>query len=132
MTAKETKDDSTTPGYLFQFTCDIGNGKSINVSGNYPVGASTEFMNEEIDKIDAAFDRKRAQHEAPLIEERVEGTRMQIESRESDLELFLKAHPNIKGAMEANVNKMRQEIVVLKIQLARGEITLAQTRAKAK
>lgn len=126
-----TKDDSTTVGYLFQFTCDIGNGKNLHVSGNFDKGASTAEMNAEVDKIDAAFDRKRAQHEAPLIEERLEGMRMQLESREADLALFLEQHPNLKGMHEANVNKMRQEIVLLNIQKTRGEITLAQTRAKA-
>lgn len=126
-----TKDSTTTAGYLFQFTCDIGNGKSINVSGNFDKGASTADMNAEVDKIDAAFDRKRAQHEAPLLEERTEGIRMQIESREADLELFEQQHPGAKGQFASNVNKMKQEIVMLQIQLARGQITLAQTQKRA-
>lgn len=125
--------ETTKPvGYLFQMTCDCGNGKQLHVSGNFPVDATTAYMNTEIDKIDAAFDRQRAKHELPLIAERIEGTRQQLESRESDLEQLIKQHPNPRDNSPVNstIHKAKAEIAALKVAIARGEITLAETQLK--
>lgn len=126
-------DATKAPGYLFQITCDCGNGKNLHVSGNFPVGADSAHMNGEVDKINAVFDRQRAKHEVPLIEERIEGTKQQLESREADLELLIKQHPNLndKSPIHSNINKAKAEIAALKVSVVRGEITLAETRQKA-
>lgn len=122
--------DTKTPGYLFHLVCDTGNGKQLQVSTNFPADASIATMNAEVDKINEVMDRLRAKHEVPLIEERLEGTRQQLESQEADLELYLKKYGE-KSRDQANVNKMQQQIAALRVSIARGEITLAQTRVKA-
>ena len=118
-------------GYLFQMTCDCGNGKTLHVSGNYALGATAADMNAEIDKINDTFDRMRAKHEVPLIEERLEGTRIELESKVGDLETFRRTHPNPKVLDQQNMRKQEHNIASLKVAIARGEITLAQTKLKA-
>ncbi len=122
--------DTKTPGYLFHLVCDTGNGKQLQVSTNFPSDTTIEAMNAEVDKINTVMDRLRAKHECPLIEERLEGTRQQLESQETDLELYLKKYGE-KARDAAQVNKMQQQIAALKVAIARGEITLAETRLKA-
>ena len=123
--------DTKAPGFLFQMTCDIGNGKNISISGNWPVGVDIEAINADVDMFNEAFDRQRAKHEAPLIEERLEGTRQQLESMLSDKEVYLKKHHE-KARDAALMNKMDQQIAQMRVAIARGEITLAQTQLKAK
>lgn len=118
-------------GYLFQMTCDCGNGKNLVVSGNFDVGADAGTMNGEVDKINAVFDRQRAKHEAPLIEERVEGAKQQLESQEADLAAFRESHPNLKTLDKQTVRKMELQIASSKVAITRGEITLAETQLKA-
>jgi hypothetical protein len=125
-----TTETKAAPGYLFQMTCDFGNGKNMVVSGNWPVGVEIDTINADIDKFNKAFDRQRAIHEIPLLREKIEGTKLEIQSREEDLDLFLKTHPSPKGPIAQNVNKMKHEIVALKIALTRGEIVLAETELK--
>ena len=118
-------------GYLFQMTCDCGNGKTLHVSGNYAQDATAADMNAEIDKINDTFDRMRAKHEVPLIEERLEGTRLELESHQADLETFRRVHPHPKALDEQSMRKQEHKIASLKVAIARGEITLAQTKLKA-
>lgn len=126
-----TPENTKTPGYLFHLVCDTGNGKQLQVSTNFPADASVATMNSEVDKINEVMDRLRAKHEVPLIEERLEGTREQLESQSADLEQYMKKYGE-KARDQAQVNKMQQQIAALRVAIAKGEITLAQTRLKAK
>jgi hypothetical protein len=122
-------DTKEAPGYLFQFTCDCGNGRQLTVSGNFDKGAEVPSMNAEVDKLSIVFDRLRAQHEAPLIVERLEGSRGQLESMVNDLEQYHKKHPKPDASL---VLKMEAQIAAARVNIAKGEILLAQTQLKAK
>lgn len=120
-------------GYLFQMTCDTGNGKHLTISGNFGVGDTVAFMNTEVDKVGLVMDRLRAQHELPLIEERIEGTRGQLESQVADLQRYDRQHPvGAKHRDEGLIDKMNANIAMLRVNIAKGEIALAQAQLKAK
>jgi hypothetical protein len=127
-------DHSKTPvGYLFQMTCDTGNGKHLTISGNFALDATTDTMNAEVDKIGVVFDRLRAQHEMPLILERIEGTEGQLQQMEDDLELYMKKHPEgAKHREESMINKMQAGIAALKVNIAKGQLAYAEAQLKAK
>jgi hypothetical protein len=127
-------DHSKTPvGYLFQMTCDTGNGKHLTVSGNFALDADTGTMNAEIDKIGVVFDRLRAKHELPLILERIEGTQGTLQQMQDDLELYEKKHPEgAKHRDEAMINKMRANIAAINVNIAKGQIAYAEAQLKAK
>lgn len=128
-----TTETKNPPGFLFQLTCDCGNGKTIAVSGNWSADVGIEKINGDIDLINQAFDRQRAKHEAPLIEERIEGTENQMVQLMGDMEIYDKQHPpGAKHRSEEHVNKMRAQLASLKVAIARGEVTLAETRQRAK
>jgi hypothetical protein len=118
------------PSYLFQLTCDCGNGKNLVVSFNADNKASAAELNAEVDKLNVVFDRQRAKHDAPLLEERVEGTRLEIERLETELEQYRVKHPG--RALDQNlVSKLELQIKSAKIALARGEITYEKTLKQA-
>lgn len=119
-------------GYLFQMTCDTGNGKHLTISGNFGIDADAATMNTEVDKINVVFDRLRAMHEAPLIAERIEGSKGQLESLIADLAQYNKKHPDTaKHRDESLVFKMEANIAAARVNIAKGEVLLAETQLKA-
>jgi hypothetical protein len=118
------------PSYLFQLTCDCGNGKTLVVSFNADSKSTAGDLHGEVDKINAVFDRQRAKHEAPLLEERVEGTRLEIERLETELGQYRVKHPG-KSLDQNLVSKLELQIKSAKIALARGEITYEKTLKQA-
>jgi Na+/phosphate symporter len=66
------------PGYLYQFTTDLGSGQTICVNGNMPVGITKEEINKEFDLIRGAMERQRAKSA-------VDGAKQRIERGESTL-----------------------------------------------
>jgi len=47
-------------GYIFGLVSDLGNGRQLSVSGNFPEGASVKSMNIEVDKLRRVVDRQQA------------------------------------------------------------------------
>lgn len=134
MTTPEiTMIETPTPGYLFQFTANMGNGMQLNVSGNFAVGATTADMNEEVDKVQAVFDRKRAQHEVELVGANIEEMERRLVSQEFDLSQASTRTGDRKASSAdmTNMQRMKQQITATKIEITKGEIKLAQLKEKA-
>lgn len=134
MSAPEiTMHEPKTPGYLFQFTANMGNGMQLNVNGNFAVGASTADMNTEVDKVKGVFDRLRAQHEVGIIEANLEEMRRQLVSQEFDLQQTdaRNGDRKLSGQDSINLQRMRQQITATKIEITKGEIKLVELKAKA-
>lgn len=119
------------PGFLFHYTADLGDGTRLDISGNWPKGASKELMMEQTDTIKAVFSRLRAQHEIPLIQERIDGTKAQLEQKEADYAAYMEGRHS-KATDKAMVARLQLEITTLKIAITKGEITLAETIERAK
>ena len=68
----------TKPGYLYQFTTDLGSGQTICVNGNMPVGITKDEINKEFDLIRGAMERQRAKSA-------IDGAKARIERGESTL-----------------------------------------------
>ena len=122
--------EKTTVGNLYQFTCDIGNGSSLSISGNFPLGADTATMNEVLDPIKAVYTRFRAQHEAPLIAERIEGTKGQLEQAEIDYAEYMRKHEKARDVKL--VARMEMQLADLRVNISKGEIALLEALEKAK
>lgn len=135
MTTPEiTMTEPRAPGYLFQFSANMGNGMQLNVSGNFAVGATTADMNEEIDKVQAVFERKRAQHEVEMVAANIEEMQRQLVSQEFDLAQTNERHGEGKRLTpqdNMNLQRMKQQITSVKIEITKGEIKLAQLKTKA-
>jgi len=128
------------PGYLFQLTCDCGNGKNIVVSFNPNFDDDLAALNARVDLVNAIFDRQRAKHEAPLLEEKIEGTKQQIEAFEAELEAYVATHAEPSRAGQKGpkildqglVDNLKLKIKHAQVALARGEITYMETLERAK
>jgi hypothetical protein len=69
---------SDKPGYLYQFTTDLGSGQTICINGNMPVGITKDEINKELDLIRGAMERQRAKSA-------IDGAKQRIERGESTL-----------------------------------------------
>lgn len=60
--------DAKSIGYAWDFNADLGSGRIVSVKGNFPVGATLEEMNAEMDKIRTVVDRQQAKSAIPAVE----------------------------------------------------------------
>lgn len=124
--------ETTKPeaGFLFQYTSDLGDGTNLSVSGNWPKGATPGEMNPTVDAIKTVFMRLRAQHEVPLIKDRIAGTQGQLAQLEIDYAEHMRKHEKARDAKMTA--RMEMGIADLKVNIAKGEIALLETIEKAK
>ncbi|MHB1938429.1 MAG: hypothetical protein ACYCOR_17875 [Acidobacteriaceae bacterium] len=59
-------------GYLFNANWDLGNGRSLSISGNLPVEADADHFNRELDKVVRALGRQRSILALPAMKESLE------------------------------------------------------------
>ncbi len=59
-------------GYLFNANWDLGNGRSLSISGNLPVEADADHFNRELDKVVRALGRQRSILAIPAMKESLE------------------------------------------------------------
>lgn len=102
MSADETKTPETAtpvkdvkPGYMYGFVADLGSGRQINVGGNFPIGASKEVMNAELDKLYDVLNRQQAKAAVPAIEQTIMEMEARLGAAQADFEA-LDARLNVK------------------------------------
>lgn len=69
MTQEAKKDEV---GYVVQGSTDLGSGNSLSITGNLPKGATLAMMNEEFDKLRAAFNRQQAKSAVIGLEQEID------------------------------------------------------------
>jgi predicted metal-dependent hydrolase len=70
MTGQATKKEEV--GYAYNFVADIGNRQQITITGNFPVGATVEFMNKELDLVRRVHSRQQAQSALSAAKDKLE------------------------------------------------------------
>lgn len=68
---KAVSEIAAKPGYVFAFIAELGNGQSINITGNMPIGATRADFDSELDKLRGATNRIQAQASIPAIEQKI-------------------------------------------------------------
>lgn len=77
--------DHAKPGYLYQFSTDLGGGQSIAVSGNIAIGATKELINAEFDLIRNAVERQRAKSAVDGVKQMIERGKATLARLQADI-----------------------------------------------
>ena len=128
----ETKSGDAV-GYNFAFSYDLGSGRSVQVTGVLPVGATNEAINAEWDKLRTSLDRQQAKTAIYGIEaelEKIDGTLTSLmESLAEAEERF--AGKKLPSNEEAAHNNIKVSIRDLSGKRARVAELLERTRKEA-
>lgn len=133
----EVQVDLGKPGYIFNLTADLGNGRNLTVTGNFPVDVTTAQINEELDKFTTAINRKQSQASVPGIEKKVIQLKDILATTEKQLadlgarhqEKF--PHGRLPEAEQQNVFNTETEIRAKKDMIRYEEMLLERTRKEA-
>lgn len=77
--------DHAKPGYLYQFSTDLGGGQSIAVSGNLATGVTKEQINAEFDLVRAALERQRAKSAIDGVKQMIERGKATLARLQADI-----------------------------------------------
>lgn len=98
-------------GYAWNLVADLGNGRQLSISGNFPKGATSESVNTEFDKMVGAFNRQQAKSAAIAVEQEVDRLVLQREEAVKDLAMIDEKHSK-KGGPNTNERAQREAAVV--------------------
>ena len=110
-------------GYMFRIGCDLGNGKVIDVTGNFPTGASVKEMADELDKVEMAVDRARAK---VLLSQ--EEHKLTVASHHESIVFndLAKFEESIRGKKASSQDKVQQNNLTVNLQKYRNDIENAK------
>jgi hypothetical protein len=125
-------DEKKDVGYLFQVSCDLGNGRNCVISGNFDKQASKDLMGHELDKINTVLERQRAAAEVPLLEtelalrnERLRGVQEEFER----LNAKQIAGEKLTSQDKMNLQNFQASITGAKADIERGQRELDVRKA---
>lgn len=101
-------------GYVYNVAVSLGDGQSFTISGNFPVGASLDEMNGEIDKVMSVAGRQRAKVDVIEMERHIEMGETILNSQKMDLEALDKTYEgrnkttSEKASRDGMVNNIRR------------------------
>jgi len=84
------------PGYIYEVSADLGNQKNFSVRGNFPVAASAELINSELDKLLKAIGRQQARACLPAEEAKLRQMERQLKTMIKNHEISSKKYTGHK------------------------------------
>jgi hypothetical protein len=122
-------------GYVFTLNYNLGDGKMLQIVGNFPRGAKAVDMNAELDKVRRVFKRQRlVELEIPTLSGALEDKAreadaytMQLEEvieRNASKERMTSSERAIADNIRENIRKYQEEIIPL------GKTRLAELMAQ--
>lgn len=128
----ETKTDEK-PGYMYRFTTDLGSGRMLEITGNFPLGASVESMNTELDKLRTVTDRQQAKSAIEGVKAKIKGLETQVNAQETDLaELQVGENGRMTTQQKTTAENLRKSIPYGKKLIEDERAYLAQLEEQAK
>ena len=115
------------PGYIYEVAADLGNQKNFSVRGNFPVGATSELINAELDKLLKAIGRQQAKACLPVEQAKLrhmERNLAQLIKNDAITSKKYAGHKSLPVAAQEqieNINKQRFEIDEQKGRIAELE-----------
>ncbi len=103
-------------GHIFQFSVDLGNGRSVSLNGNIEEDASEDVMFSKLCKCIDVLQRVRYRAEQPLLRTELATRERFLKRAEEDLhKLRSKRHltpgdQNQIISMEAHIEKIREDV----------------------
>jgi hypothetical protein len=115
-------------GYAHSFIADLGNGRQISITGNFPVGADAAMMNVEMDKLFGVGNRLQAKAALAGASDEVEQAEFRAKVAKEDIEKHATKHKENKMTVSErtawdrsldNLNNLHKEIEYKKTVLER-------------
>jgi hypothetical protein len=127
---KETK----PVGYIFDTSYDLGNGKTVAIHGNFPVGFSAREMSAELDIVFDAMDHQRLKRlEIPAVRGKIEEQKNRLQEYKDEAnKLVLKQQADRMTSAEKSAYESHlKNIEIFTEAIEEGEVFLADLEAKA-
>lgn len=96
-------------GYVWNWGYDLGNGRTLGVTGNFAIDASVDDINREFDKIRGCLDRQQAKSALRGAEDDIERTTLQVEDAVGDLK---RINGNQNGHLSAAERQAKEAAIV--------------------
>lgn len=127
---------SDKPGYMASFAIGLGEGQSLTVAFNFPIGATKSLMDAELDKVYAVLERQRAKVLSPIMEEKIKQAKDQLEeiheqisvAQDATKALIAKGKPT-NGQSSNHVEQLYRNAKMLKRNIEEGVNEVAMKRA---
>jgi hypothetical protein len=126
-------DVSTTPGYIFDFSVDLGAGRALAIRGNFSIGAKANEMNGELDKLASVISRQVAAATIPSAEMHLLRLQSQLDASLEDYARLSAKHEGKKLVPNELANKENAEITIqrMKEDVARQVQVIEKLKAEA-
>jgi hypothetical protein len=107
-------------GYAFRIGAQTGDGISIDITGNFPIGAPDEVINVELDKWINIFSRQRAKEVLMKEQDLLNRDKAQHAMAVEELRLASEKE-NTKSAEKMQLQSMKQSVARFEQQVANRE-----------
>jgi chromosome segregation ATPase len=124
--------DKKEVGYLFQVTQQLKQDLSINISGNFAKGATSQEMSTELDRcLEALAIQSLKRMKIPAVQDALEQQKERLTEEKAKL-AQLQAKPRLVGAEQHNVKGLQEVIAKLEEVIPKGEEHLAELQEELK
>lgn len=126
----EKKEDRKV-GYVFSMNMQVGQNKTISINGNFPLDATVQEMDLEMDKVFQALEIQETKRmKIPAVQGALEDQKERLLEEKKKL-ADLKAKPRLVGAEQHNVKALEETISRLEEVIPKGEQHLAELMQEA-
>jgi len=118
-------------GYMFRVGYDLGNGRNVDVTGNFAEGATNKEMDLELDKIMKSMERQRTKNEIVLLEANLEVAKDQLSANEKafhELTEKEKREGKLNSADKQHVNTMKVNIGRIAEDIEKGKAAIKEKK----
>lgn len=124
--------DEKKVGYVFQLSHQVGQDKTLSVSGNFAIGATTAEMVSEMDKVLDAFEIQNTKRmKLPTLAGELRDQKEALEKCKRELEQLLGSEKNLNSAQKQTEAQLRSRIQFLQDEaIPRGEEIVEALLAK--
>ena len=122
------------PGYVFELSANLGSERNFSIRGNFPIGASLEVMNAEMDKLVRVSDRQLSKACIASLEEDIAKHEQQLENAKSNLKLVqskFKKYQELPATGAAEIDNAGSNVKALEAMIERKKKFLEKTRKDA-
>lgn len=117
-----------TPAHVYSFVTDTGNGQQLSINGTWGPEVPVNQMHRDVDKLKAVGDRLRAMHELPLLMDRINGMKGQLEVQELDFAEHMRKHEKARDIKMTA--RLELGLANLRVEISKGEIAYLEAAKK--
>lgn len=115
--------EKRTIGYAWNWSVDLGSGRMVGITGNFPIDYSADQMNAEMDKIRTVLERQQAKTAIPAVEAEIEQMLRTVEGATSDLQQL---DGTSQGKTLSTAERQSREALISNVRRHQSNLTSKQ------